>query len=222
MPKHPAESVEAAQRELPRSTVHQGVVLVGLASLAAALLFVIRWQPANHSLALLIIFGAVTAPMLAFEVFRRRHELFPYGFSSRTLQRTHWNRLAVKLLGLAFTLAPIGVAYWAFPIYREGEGSIIWSIFQIVGLPILLISPVYIWFTDVQMERPEDGLYMAGLAAAIADAAATTADMTAADMTATDMTATANCAPAANWTILRTPAIAGARTSVKAGPPAKS
>ena len=102
--------------------------------------------------------------MLAYEAFLSRHELFPYGFSSRVLVRTHWHRLGVKLLGFAFTLAPIGVAYWVFPIYREGEGTVIWSIFQIVGLPVLLISPVYIWFTDVQMERPEDGLYMAGLA----------------------------------------------------------
>jgi isoprenylcysteine carboxyl methyltransferase (ICMT) family protein YpbQ len=78
---------------------------------------------------------------------------------------TRLARVGLKLLGLLGAFILIAAAYWAFPIYREGELEALGALLRLVGPPLIALAPAYVWIADSRMADPHDGCYMAGLAA---------------------------------------------------------
>lgn len=151
---------EVASRPVrPRSAVPQLVGLVGLASLAVAFLIVILWRPADRNVALAVLLLSLAVPMITLDTMLNRQARV-----ARRLAPSNPARVAIKLCGFAATLAVIGLAYWLFPNYRDQQARALISQLALFW-PLLVLIPAYIWFTDRVMDEPEDGLYMAGLAA---------------------------------------------------------
>ena len=69
-----------------------------------------------------------------------------------------------KLAGLAAIYGAIALAYFAFQGYYESQVKPLWEIFERVWMPLLVLTPVYVWLTDRLMDEPHDGLYQVGLA----------------------------------------------------------
>jgi protein-S-isoprenylcysteine O-methyltransferase Ste14 len=69
-----------------------------------------------------------------------------------------------KLAGLAAIYGVIALAYFAFQGYYESQVKPLWEIFERVWMPLLVVSPIYVWLTDRSMDDPYDGLYQVGLA----------------------------------------------------------
>ena len=144
---------------LPRSAVPQIVGLIGLASILVAFALVAVWRPADKATTFACLLLALALPMLAAELYLNRGAVF-----DGKLSPPNTARVAIKLYGLAVTVALIALAYWVFPIYRQ-QASALLSVLPIFAAPIALLSLPYVLFVDRKMQSPEDGLYMAGLAA---------------------------------------------------------
>jgi hypothetical protein len=56
------------------------------------------------------------------------------------------------------------LAYFAFQGYYESQVKPLWEIFERLWMPLLILSPIYVWLTDRLMGDPLDGLYQVGLA----------------------------------------------------------
>lgn len=69
-----------------------------------------------------------------------------------------------KLAGLAAIYGAIALAYFAFQGYYESQVKPLWEIFERVWMPLLVLTPIYVWLTDRIMNDPHDGLYQVGLA----------------------------------------------------------
>jgi protein-S-isoprenylcysteine O-methyltransferase Ste14 len=136
------------------------VGLAGLLSLITALAVVAALPTVGRGAALVTLLLAVSLPMLGLEIFFNRHALFV-----GRLAPTNPGRVATKLCGLALTFGVIGLGYWAFPIYRTDQAAILIALLKYFAVPLALVTVPYIWLTDRLMDEPEDGLYMAGLAA---------------------------------------------------------
>jgi hypothetical protein len=142
--------------QLPQSVVSRSQVLVGLASLIAAILLVARWQPIPQ-IAVIIILLAAMLPMVVFEAVWKWRPLFS------SWRRPSSRRVLIKLVGLFATYALICLGYYIFPLYRVYQRKAV-GIMVLFGAFLLALSPIYLWITDGFMDEPEDGLYSAGLA----------------------------------------------------------
>jgi hypothetical protein len=69
-----------------------------------------------------------------------------------------------KLAGLAVIYGAIALAYFAFQGYYESYIRPLWEFFERVWMPLLILSPIYVWLTDRLIDDPHDGLYQVGLA----------------------------------------------------------
>ena len=153
-------SIEASTEDVrrPRSAVSQRTAFIGLFSLLLAMLVVDYWQPRNRLITLIFLGLAIAVPIIALE-----RPLHKFRASRDHPQRaTDWPRICAKLLGLSLTFLVVALAYWLFPVYRSGQANVIWDLARYLFLPIAIITPFYVWWTDSWMDEPEDGLYFVG------------------------------------------------------------
>jgi protein-S-isoprenylcysteine O-methyltransferase Ste14 len=68
-------------------------------------------------------------------------------------------RVIVKILGLAAVYGLLALAYFAFQGFYQEFVAPLASVWSWLWLPVLAITPGYIYLTDLLMEQPEDGLY---------------------------------------------------------------
>ena len=73
------------------------------------------------------------------------------------------DRILCKLAGLAAIYGAIALAYFAFQGYYESQVKPLREIFERVWMPLLVLTPIYVWLTDRLMDNPHDGLYQVGL-----------------------------------------------------------
>ena len=147
----------------PGSAVRQDVVLISIMMFFFSLAVLKYAGIRDPAPAFLIIAAAIALPNLVME-YRR----LPDDAPARTpcLEAARPARVGLKLLGLLATFILIAAAYWAFPIYRDGQVQALRALLAVIGLPLLVLAPAYVWITDRRMSHPCDGCYMAGLAAA--------------------------------------------------------
>jgi protein-S-isoprenylcysteine O-methyltransferase Ste14 len=123
----------------------------------AATLVAFRWWTPDLTDGMILLVLAIAVPVIL------------AGGSWRTLPAAmpvagRAGRVAVKLLGLAAILAVIGLAYWAFPVYRDGQATVLLAMLERVALPLIVLAVAYVWFVDGRLADPHDGCHMAGLA----------------------------------------------------------
>ena len=118
-------------------------------------------QLADLSVVLLVLFGAFAIPIIAVERLLY-HRAPPIASARNDPERTP--RVLTKLIGLTGTFAVIVLAYWAFPIYRNGQVQVLFAMLAHVLWPAIAMAPLYVWIADLRMAEPRDGLYMTGCA----------------------------------------------------------
>lgn len=149
-----------ARAGLPQSAVRQWIALSGLAAMLLVLALMKVLRPADMAIGLLILFAAFAAPIIALEQLfcRLRPSVVAHDDAERLA------RVLTKLIGLAGTLTLIALAYWVFPIYRNGQAQVLLAVLDYILWPMAAIAPLYIWITDRRLMEPRDGAYMAGCA----------------------------------------------------------
>jgi Isoprenylcysteine carboxyl methyltransferase (ICMT) family len=154
----------------PASCASGWVALTGLAGFFVSLVLMhgTALSPIHRSF---VALAATVVPMIILDLFVLRvhrrastglvwHQLPPSGvINARTLER-----VLVKLIGLAGTLALIGACYWLFPIYSEPVYRPYWAALREVAPWFVLAAPVYVFYVDRRMADPYDGYWYAGMA----------------------------------------------------------
>lgn len=71
-------------------------------------------------------------------------------------------RLVVKFIGLVAVYCLIAISYFLFEGFYQSFVRPLKSLWSMLWLPVLIISPIYIFLADRNMVQPEDGLYHLG------------------------------------------------------------
>ncbi len=143
---------------LPASTTHFGINLLGVACFFAA--FILTRETHSITQAIVSIL-ALVIPIQAYEMFYKKR--YMNSTAGLTAKRPVNNiRVLIKLLGLLTTLGLIIFLYWLLPEYRSGFYQGFYDFMKVV-LPILLLfSWSYFIEMDIRMANPKDGYYMMG------------------------------------------------------------
>jgi protein-S-isoprenylcysteine O-methyltransferase Ste14 len=73
-------------------------------------------------------------------------------------------RVLIKLLGLAVTLAAICAGYWLFPVYREPLYEPYWAALREATPWFVLAAIPYFFYVDRRIADPHDGYWHVGMA----------------------------------------------------------
>lgn len=152
----------------PPSCTVTWINAAGLASLIAASCVVrTLGLPLHVSLMLVLTAPALTIIALEYLFIRSRIPFSPRDpsgcFAATATKLSRSERILLKLLGLACSVAALTLIYWLFPIYRNGTANHLFEIVRIFWLPVALLAPLYVWFVDKRMSDPEDAYFHAGL-----------------------------------------------------------
>jgi protein-S-isoprenylcysteine O-methyltransferase Ste14 len=154
----------------PTSCVSGWAALTGLAGFFVSLVLMhgTTLSPIHRSF---VALAATVLPVIILDLFALRvHQRASTGLVWRRLPSTGainariLERVLVKLIGLAGTLALIGACYWLFPIYSEPFYRPYWSALRQVAPWFVLAAPVYVSYVDRRMADPYDGYWQAGMA----------------------------------------------------------
>jgi isoprenylcysteine carboxyl methyltransferase (ICMT) family protein YpbQ len=154
----------------PESCASGWVSLAGLAGFFLSLVFMYgsALSPIHRSF---VALAATVLPMITLDLFVLRvhrrastglvwEQVPPTGaIDARTLER-----VLVKLIGLAGTLALIGACYWLFPVYREPFYRPFWAALREAVPWFAAVAPIYVFYVDRRMAEPYDGYWQAGMA----------------------------------------------------------
>lgn len=139
----------------------------GLAVLAAATLLLPR-TGLSYVWLFLLTLSAPAATIIVFEKLFIRTKipftpLAPKGHDAHTVGTPRFQRIFLKTVGVGASIFGIVLVYWLFPLYRDGTASNLREIAGTIWVPLLLLTPVYIWFVDTHLDSKEDGYFHAGL-----------------------------------------------------------
>jgi protein-S-isoprenylcysteine O-methyltransferase Ste14 len=148
---------------LPNSAVRQDVVVLSIVLFFVSLAALKYMGVRDPAAAFILIAASIALPNLVMEYARLPGDSPPRATSVASARLA---RVGIKLFGLLATFIVIAAAYWALPIYREGQAHALRALLVLIGPALLVLAPAYVWITDSRMSDPCDGCYMAGLAAA--------------------------------------------------------
>jgi protein-S-isoprenylcysteine O-methyltransferase Ste14 len=119
------------------------------------------WQTLAYQplLPCLAVFAGVAAAEWLWR--RRRHERLPE-FAPAPLRPLSPRRVALRLYGLAATLALVALAYWLFPEYHGDFYRPYWQFLRLLA-PALLLVPPYLAWADRRARAADDELLEFGL-----------------------------------------------------------
>jgi Isoprenylcysteine carboxyl methyltransferase (ICMT) family len=164
------ETASRSAAERPPSCASGWVALVGLAGffLSLALMHGAGLSPIHRSF---VALAATALPMVVLDLLVLRvHCRSSTGLLWRTATATRatnaraLERVLVKLVGLAGSLALIGACYWLFPVYFEPFFEPYWAALRAVAPWFVVAAPLYFFYVDRQMVEPHDGFWHAGMA----------------------------------------------------------
>jgi protein-S-isoprenylcysteine O-methyltransferase Ste14 len=99
---------------------------------------------------------ATFALLVAAEWFLRRRGRLPGTEVARTPRRAvDYPRVGLRILGLAGTLALVGIAYWLFPEYHGSFYDPYWRFLSALA-PLLALVPFYFVWADARVLEPRD------------------------------------------------------------------
>ena len=147
---------------LPVSCTSLPINIVGLVSFIAALYW-LQYLSLSSIAATIIALLAFAVPILILEV----GSLKTYQRTSTgldfTLQRSmNWQRIAVKLLGISFTLSFIGAIYWLIPEYHKTFYHPYWEMLGWTLPYALTVAAIYVFLVDRFQKEPEDVYWQLG------------------------------------------------------------
>jgi len=146
---------------LPESISHTGINLSAFIIVLIVLAVLEQLNALTSEQYLLTIIMVVAVPIILLERF----------FLGRRMREAHnrepgerFQRSSVKVIGLVGSFAGLYLCYWLFPFLQNDNGSqLVPAFFNLIWIPLVIISPLYIWYVDDRMEKPNDSLFNAGL-----------------------------------------------------------
>jgi protein-S-isoprenylcysteine O-methyltransferase Ste14 len=138
------------------------VSCLGLAGFGVGLLAVQRYQP-SPVLEIVLILALTALPMLVMDIlFLKVHRRSTTGLNWDRAPDFNLRRSALKVLGLAATLAVLLLCYWVFPEYHDRQYTVVFDLFRAIWPYITAFSVIYIFVVDAYMSDPLDGYWQAG------------------------------------------------------------
>ena len=112
---------------------------------------------------MLILLASVSVPVILIDVLVLRvYRNKSTGLEWDKSQPPDLARVATKLLGLAFTLGLIALAYWAFPEYHGSFYDPLYGALRRFWVSLVIIAVTYVWFVDGLMTEPRDAYWQLG------------------------------------------------------------
>ena len=149
---------------MPNSATNQWINASGLAMLVVASLAAIALQlpPIFAALLCLLCYFAPVAVLETLLLKTHRRHSTGLDLSAPWLQRLNWRRVAVKLLGLAGTLAIVVAGHLVLRLYQFDDLQLA-GVMTLGMLPLLLLVVPYFAWIDGLMTQPRDGYWHAGM-----------------------------------------------------------
>jgi protein-S-isoprenylcysteine O-methyltransferase Ste14 len=148
---------------LPSSVTLGWINLIGLLSFFAALYWLHlnpNSAPVDQTVFALL---AASVPIIVLEVLVLKvHRRDSTGMHRQYSGGMNISRSLTKLLGLAGTLAGVGLCYWAFPEYHGSFYAPFWQFLIRYGIWALLLAVPYFFFVDAGMREPRDAYWHVG------------------------------------------------------------
>jgi len=114
----------------------------------------------NSVIACLVVAAVIAAvDVFVFKVYRRPST----GLAWDRPAPANFQRIWVRLIGLAITLGVIACAYWLFPEYHGAFYTPFWTLLRAAAPWLLLITPFYFWYLDRVQQNPIDGYWEVGM-----------------------------------------------------------
>ncbi len=160
LPGSPA--AEARPSAPPSSATSSLVSLLGLAGFTVGMVL-LYWLPLPRVSVILVLLACTGLPMLLVDVVvLKAHRRPSTGLdwdrpADYSLQRT-----AIKILGLAATLAILALCYWVFPEYRGRQYKIVFDVLAATWPYLTAATLIYFVVIDAHMKEPCDGYWLAG------------------------------------------------------------
>jgi protein-S-isoprenylcysteine O-methyltransferase Ste14 len=148
----------------PRSVNTGWVNFLGLGGFLSAVMLLARFDLSRPVFALLSML-ATAGPMIAVDlIVRKVHRRPSTGLAWDETDRPGFDiqQVAVKLLGLAGSLAPLVIVYAVIPEYRRGFYDPFWQGLELAAPWVLPLAVAYFAFVDARMIRPRDGYWIVG------------------------------------------------------------
>ncbi len=162
-PKEPKEPKDDSIPPPPTSATHFGLCLLVLVGALATLVALHETKLAIEDKVLLMC-ASVAVPMILLEVVGRRvHRRASTGLDWDKGFSPSLGRTVVKLLGLALTIAPFAIAYWAFSNYHEPLFDPFYALLRRWWRVLAGLVPVYFFAVDGLMKDPEDTYWQLGM-----------------------------------------------------------
>lgn len=155
-------AAEAHRTAPPASATNSLVSLFGLAGFAIGMVL-LYWLPLTRVEVILVILACTGLPMLIVDiVFLKAYRRPSTGLDWDRPADYSLQRSAIKILGLAATLAILALGYWLFPEYRGTQYAIVFEFFAFTWPYLTAATLIYIVVIDAHMKEPHDGYWLAG------------------------------------------------------------
>lgn len=107
---------------------------------------------------------AIALMLAGYDVAVRAVHRAPFsGLEWNSRARRRAVRVGIKLVGLLLTLSVFAIGYWLFPEYRSSFYSPWWEALRGYGAWLLAAAPLYFWWLDAHLRRPEDAYWEVGM-----------------------------------------------------------
>jgi protein-S-isoprenylcysteine O-methyltransferase Ste14 len=147
---------------LPASVTHFGLNVIATC-VALGALFALRLHDFGLENDMLVLMAAAAAPVIALDVLVLKvHRRSSTGLDWQKDFSLDPERIATKLLGLALTLAPIAIAYWAFSEYHGSFYDPFYGLLRRFWASLVIAAAAYTWALDGLMVDPRDAYWQLG------------------------------------------------------------
>jgi protein-S-isoprenylcysteine O-methyltransferase Ste14 len=160
--RDPNRALPGRELRLPASVTSFRLNLIPLCALFVTL-YVLRQRHLSSMDDMLILLASVSVPVIVIDVLILRvYRNASTGLDWNKSQPPDLPRVITKLLGLAFTIGLIALAYWAFPEYHGSFYDPLYNALRRFWISLLIIAVTYVWFVDGLMREPRDPYWQLG------------------------------------------------------------
>ncbi len=141
---------------------HFGLSVIALV-VVLAVMYLLRIKAVPVRNPVMLLCAAVAVPVVLLDVLVLKVHL--RGTTGIDWERPFvpaWDRVGTKLVGLVATLAPFGLAYWAFPEYAGSFYSPFYELLLRSWPGLVIAALLYFTIVDSHMREPEDAYFRLG------------------------------------------------------------
>lgn len=161
-PTAPTANAAASKQPAPQSATHFGLNMIAL-GVSLTTLYFLRQRDLGLQNDMLAMLGGAAVPVILLDVFVLKvHRRASTGLDWDQPFEPVPARVLTKLLGLAVTLAPIAVAYWAFPEYQGSFYDPLYGMLRRFWPSLVVGAMAYTWIVDGRLRQPKDAYWQLG------------------------------------------------------------